>query len=115
MIQIKEIYDYDESFFKCPFCDKEIGPEFDGDSTYGDIQICDHLLFLGTDAGFEICNNRVKKNLDIPLDEKINEYLEKYDETVFSLTSRIDLPGSIRIDTFAPSPSHLGVYYGFAK
>ena len=115
MIEIQEFNDYDGFFVKCPCCAKNIGREFDGESTYGDFQICDNLLFIGTDVGFEICDKRVKTNLGIPLDEDINEYLEKHDETVFSLTSRIDLPGSIRIDTFAPSPTHFAVYYGFVK
>ena len=63
MIEIQEFNDYDGFFVKCPCCAKNIGREFDGESTYGDFQICDNLLFIGTDVGFEICDKRVKTNL----------------------------------------------------
>ena len=114
-IKVKKIYDYDKHYINCPFCEKEIGPEFDGDSTYGDIQTCEHTLFIAVNEGFEFCDKRVKENLSIPLDEDINKYVEKFVGDPDSITNRIDLPGYIKIYTYTGSDHGIGVYYGFME
>ena len=109
-IEIKE--QSDEGKLNCPVCNKKIYDEESVSETF-----CNHTLFIATnEGGFEFCDDRVKNDLNIPLNEDINEYIENNLELdVNELTNKISIPNSIKIIINTTSPSMLELYYGYME
>ena len=108
-IKIQESNDY-ESDVLCPFCSQKV-LNMNG----FEISPCEHTLFIAHDEGFEFCDERTKKNLNIPLTDDPFDYVENYDSGIDEMTSGITIPNSIKLAIYVPAPSGFGAYYGFVK
>lgn len=108
-IKIQERSDY-ESDINCPFCEKKV-------VSMNEFKVlpCSHTIFIAHDEGFEFCDERVKKNLNIPLDEDPYDHIDKYEFGIDGMTSSINIADSIKIAVYTPAPSGFGAYYGFVK
>ena len=109
-IEIRE--QFDGGKLNCPVCNEQIYDEENVNERF-----CNHTLFIATsEGGFEYCDDRVKNNLNIPLDEDINEYVEnKLELEINELTNKISIPNSFKIVICTPAPGMLEVYYGYVE
>ncbi|MBC8552149.1 MAG: hypothetical protein H8D23_21095 [Candidatus Brocadiales bacterium] len=107
-IEVEERDDYRNDVY-CPFCSKivvEMG-------NFG-VSPCKHTLFIAHDEGFEYCDDRVKLNLNIPLEDDPSDYAEEYDG-IDGMTSSISILNSKKIAVYVPAPSFFGTYFGFVN
>jgi hypothetical protein len=80
--------------------------------------VCEHALFFVTDGGFEYRSSRFNEHMglfdnqvsepELPLDEGTG--FEGYD----AFTSKVTIPGSVKIASYMEPPALFGAYYGFA-
>ena len=105
-IKVEERSDY-KNDINCPFCKLKI---MDIDS--GDVEPCEHTLFIAHDEGFEFCDERTKRNLNLPLADDPSDHEDKF-ENFDEMTSQITIPNSKKIAVYVPAPSFFGAYYGF--
>ena len=82
----------------CPFC-KEILLNKDNIEEY---IICEHTIFIATDAGFEYIREDMKSI--------INE--DSIDGSYDSYTAQLPING-VRLADYTPAPSFFGAYWGF--
>lgn len=97
----------------CPFCGHEVKPleTFKLGEDPGEITPCAHTLFIASDHGYDHrapLYNKLR-GLD-PDDDDIDLDEDNMDE----FTDKLPLAGSIKIAQYAPAPSFMGTYYGFA-
>ena len=105
-IQVEERSDY-KNDISCPFCKFKIT-----DIDSGGFKTCKHTLFIAHDEGFEFCDERTKKNLNIPLPDDPSDHVDRF-ENFDEMTSKITIPNSKKIAVYVPAPSFFGAYYGF--
>jgi hypothetical protein len=98
----------------CPFCGKEIIPseqvadESDWSFDMGDV--CEHTLFVATsEGGFEYRSSVFNSHMNFPDDQDPEPSSE--DVGVDELTSRVSLPGAVKICNRDPLWQ---LYAGFA-
>jgi hypothetical protein len=97
----------------CPFCGKEIIPsdeaadESDWSFDMGDV--CEHTLFVATsEGGFEYRSSLFNSHMNFPDDQNPEPGNESV--SVDELTSRVSLPGAVKIGNRDP---FFEVYVGF--
>jgi hypothetical protein len=100
----------------CPFCGKEIIPsdevadESDWSFDMGDV--CEHTLFVATsEGGFEYRSSLFNSHMKFPDDQDPNPPSGNEHVSVDELTSRVSLPGAVKICNRDP---FWQLYAGFA-
>lgn len=100
----------------CPFCGfvaypgaEEKGWEFDPQTC-----VCRHLLFVATDYGFSYRSSVFNAHMGLT-DDKDSEPRLSLEEAsnIDAYTSRVCIPGAIKVAAYTPAPSFFGIYYGF--
>lgn len=101
----------------CPFCGFVCYPGADDEEWQFDREtsVCDHTLFVATDYGFEYRSHVYNAHMGFPDNQDAeprlpDEYAANYD----AFTSRVAIPGAVKISAYTPAPSFMGIYYGFA-
>jgi len=112
-IEVREVNDFFDEPPHCPFCKAQvIEPKDDGFDS--DFKPCPHLLFYAQDDGWEHLSEHAKQEFIrlgvMAEDESLIDPHASIDE----ITSRIEIPGSIKLATYMSPPSMHGAYLGFA-
>lgn len=109
MIKRIEIWN-DDLPLNCPFCGaKAIDYESTSDPT---ADLCEHVLFLAHDQGFELRTDRFNTLMKIEGSE--DEEVELGDQGYDGFTDRLELADAIKFAIYTPAPSFFGAYIGFA-
>lgn len=96
-------------FVACPGADD---PDWQFDPESG---VCGHTLFVATDHGFSYRSRIYNAHMGLPDDQDPEPCLGDGDASnLDAYTSRVGIPGAVKIAAYAPAPSFFGVYYGFA-
>jgi hypothetical protein len=94
----------------CPFCGAQAITA--GDSEEMVSEFCEHVLFMGHDAGFEYRSARFDKLMDISGIE--SDEIDLGDKGVDGYTDKVELVDSVKFALYQPAPSFFGAYVGFA-
>ena len=86
----------------CPFCGKEIIPSEelidDSDWSFDSGEVCEHTLFVVTsEGGFEYRSSLFNSHMNLPDDDDQDPSPTDEDVSVDELTSRVSLPGAVKI------------------
>ncbi|NKI35140.1 hypothetical protein HFP89_08170 [Wenzhouxiangella sp. XN79A] len=112
-IEVREVDDFFDEPPHCPFCGVQtIEPSEDGCDM--DLHACPHLLFYASDGGWEHLSDRARQEfvrLGV-MAEGASE--DEIDESIDEITSRIEIPGAIKLATYMGPPSLFGAYLGYA-
>ncbi len=77
--------------------------------------MCEHTLFVASDSGFDFRSPAYNAHVGFPDNQDAEPGLQDEDFANYdAFTSRLAIPGSIKIAAYTPSPSFMGIYYGFA-
>ncbi len=116
-IKITEILPSEPIF--CPFCGLQAYPGDEAEDWTFDAatDVCEHTIFVATDAGFEYRASRFNDHMGLPDDQDPEPDFPEdgEDSTGYDgFTSKVSIPGSVKFASYTPAPSFFGVYYGFA-
>jgi hypothetical protein len=93
----------------CPFCG---APGISNDDENLIEDFCEHVLFMGHDAGFEYRSARFDELMNISGVD--SEDIDFGDKGLDGFTDTVQMPGSIKFALYTPAPSFFGAYIGFA-
>lgn len=97
----------------CPFC-KQLIQTLDDTEGFSDYNLCEHVIYLAHDEGFEFRTNEVNKQLKIDPKEDGLEIQFPDDICGFDrFTDLLEIEGGIKIATYEDSPNPEGIYFGF--
>lgn len=112
-IVVREVEDFFDEPPHCPFCNAQVIEPKDDGFDY-EFKPCPHLLFLASDDGWEHLSERAKAEFVrigvMAEDESLTDPASSIDE----ITSRIEIPGAVKLATYLPPPNFHGAYLGFA-
>lgn len=94
----------------CPFCGKL--PLVEGTDGAFQLSPCPHTLFIATDEGFEYRSERFNSLKGIVADG--DDEPDIGDDSYDSYTDDLALGEGVKFAVYAPAPSFMGVYYGYA-
>ena len=101
---------HNETTIHCPFCGvKTFDPEPIEEAQVG---VCEHLLFMAHDEGFEFRSARFDKNQN--LIGVLNDDIERGEKGFDGLTDQVDIPDSLKFACYQQAPSFFGAYFGYA-
>ncbi len=115
LIQVIEQEDWEPVV--CPFCGFVAYPGADEEDWIFDPQtcVCDHTLFVATDAGFDYRSRAFNASMGLADGRHSEDCLRPEQATnIDAYTSTVSIPGSVKFAAYAPAPSFFGIYYGFA-
>jgi len=112
-IEVREVDDFFDDPPHCPFCGiQTIEPDEEGFDKA--LHPCTHLLFYAYDDGWEHLSDRAREEF-VRLGLMAKDGSEdEIDGSIDEITSRIEIPGSIKLATYMPPPSLHGSCMGFA-
>jgi hypothetical protein len=104
---------------RCPFCGFVTNPGY-GEGTEGwqfdpETCVCEHTLFVATDSGFEYRSRTFNEHMGLLDDQELVSSRVEGNTTGYDgMTSRVSIPGSVKIAQYEPGASFSGLYHGFA-
>lgn len=107
-IQRVELSCYDHDIH-CPFCGTNVFKEDSEDPC--NPELCNHVLFVATDEGFEYMSSDYKRKMGLENDA---DFLSPEDMSIDEFTNQFPSSEAIKLAVYIPAPSMFGVYYGFS-